>query len=178
MAQPPLKSYQIKTGTTINDLVVLEDTGGGTPGLPAVDGSQLTGLGGVSDTLSTFTPTFPGLTVANVQGQYYQVGRMVMISAYMEVTTVDNTATTLQIQGLPVTTSSTISTNSANGGSIITSPNVIPGDFAGGYLWQFGASATVATLYYWATDGSASSITNNVLQVGSTLSINFTYFTD
>ena len=31
-------------GITVNDLVQLEDIGGGTPGLPAVDGSQLTGI--------------------------------------------------------------------------------------------------------------------------------------
>lgn len=58
MAQPELKFYQIKTGTAIDDLIVLEDTGGGTPGLPSVDGSQLTGISaglGAWDTISTAT---------------------------------------------------------------------------------------------------------------------------
>jgi len=34
------------TGTGVGDIPVLEDIGGGTPGLPAVDGSQLTGVAG------------------------------------------------------------------------------------------------------------------------------------
>jgi hypothetical protein len=40
----------LNAGTAVDDVVQLEDVGGGTPGLPAVDGSQLTGLpSGVSD---------------------------------------------------------------------------------------------------------------------------------
>lgn len=51
---PKIKKFNIDTGTSVDQLIVLEDVGGGTPGLPAVDGSQLTGIvgtgeGGVSD---------------------------------------------------------------------------------------------------------------------------------
>ena len=35
---------QIRTGLAIGDITILEDIGGGVPGLPAVDGSQLTGI--------------------------------------------------------------------------------------------------------------------------------------
>ena len=34
---------QLRTGLAAGDIIVLEDVGG-TPGLPAVDGSQLTGI--------------------------------------------------------------------------------------------------------------------------------------
>lgn len=43
---PKIKKFNIDTGTSVNQIVVLEDVGGGTPGLPAVDGSQLTGIVG------------------------------------------------------------------------------------------------------------------------------------
>jgi len=40
----------LEAGTAVDDVLQLEDVGGGTPGLPAVDGSRLTGLpSGVSD---------------------------------------------------------------------------------------------------------------------------------
>ena len=35
---------QLPIGTGIDQIPVLEDVGGGTPGLPPVDGSQLTGI--------------------------------------------------------------------------------------------------------------------------------------
>jgi len=44
-------------GTAVDDVVQLVDVGGGTPGLPAVDGSQLTGLPGGGDMLAaTYDP--------------------------------------------------------------------------------------------------------------------------
>jgi hypothetical protein len=47
----------LDVGTAVDDLVQLEDVGGGTPGLPAVDGSQLTGLPGGGDMLAaTYDP--------------------------------------------------------------------------------------------------------------------------
>jgi len=47
----------LDVGTAVADVVQLEDVGGGTPGLPAVDGSQLTGLPGGGDMLAaTFDP--------------------------------------------------------------------------------------------------------------------------
>ena len=39
-----LKGTQLVSGTTIGDVLIIEDVGGSTPGLPAIDGSQLTNI--------------------------------------------------------------------------------------------------------------------------------------
>jgi len=54
----------LEVGTAVDDVVQLEDVGGGTPGLPAVDGSQLTGLSGGGVTRYTGTVAIPGTVPA------------------------------------------------------------------------------------------------------------------
>ena len=49
-------------GTTIGDIPQLEDVGGGTPGLPAIDGSQLTGISAGGGTWGTITGTLSDQT--------------------------------------------------------------------------------------------------------------------
>lgn len=53
----------VDVGTAVGDLVQLEDVGGGTPGLPAVDGSQLTGISGSGTVTSVALSGTDGIQV-------------------------------------------------------------------------------------------------------------------
>ena len=65
-------SYQ-KDGVAIGDLVQLGDVGGGTPGLPAVDGSLLTGI--------TATAAYSLVNITNADSPYAVPGNVTHIIA-------------------------------------------------------------------------------------------------
>lgn len=59
----------VDTGSTIGDVIVLEDVGG-MPGLPAVDGSQLTGISGDSSSSTLPKNYIAGFVPSNDSGDY------------------------------------------------------------------------------------------------------------